>query len=142
LRKGEVAAGQVSDEDRWDYREGDPVFPVICQVISGPHSEQVLIRGHGQYELHGHTLDDAAGEAFDEVARILGLGYPGGPAIQQAAQLAEEDLQQHGKAPALARNTYRLPRAWLRGTYDFSFSGLKTAVLHLAEGATEDQHTA
>src|SRR6266705_316458 len=139
LRKGEVAARQASDEDRWDYGEGDPVFPMICLVISGAHSELVLVRGHGQYELLGHTRDDAAGEAFDKVARILGLGYPGGPAIQQAAQWAEEELQQQKKPIALARSAYRLPLAWLRGTYDFSFSGLKTAMLHLAEGATAQQ---
>src|SRR6266849_4600788 len=84
--------------------------------------------------------DDAAGEAFDKVARILGLSYPGGPSVQQAAQSAEEELQRQGKSLTLARNAYRLPRAWLRGTYDFSFSGLKTAVLHLAEGASEDKH--
>ena len=65
-----------------------------------------------------------------------GLGYPGGPAIQKAAQSAEEELQQQHKPVAVARSAYRLPRAWLRGTYDFSFSGLKTAMLHLAEGAT------
>jgi N6-L-threonylcarbamoyladenine synthase len=109
---------------------------LICLVISGAHSELVLVRGHGQYELLGRTRDDAAGEAFDKVARILGLGYPGGPAIQQAAQSAEEELLQQKRPVALARNAYRLPRAWLRGTYDFSFSGLKTAMLHLAEGAS------
>src|SRR5260370_25609958 len=71
---------------------------------------------------------------------MLGLSYPGGPASQQAAQGAEEELERQGKSPALARSAYRLPRAWLRGTHDFSFSGLKTAVLHLAEGATEDEY--
>jgi N6-L-threonylcarbamoyladenine synthase len=128
------------DDADWEYQEGDPTFPLICLVISGAHSELVLMRGHGQYELLGRTRDDAAGEAFDKVARILGLSYPGGPAIQRAAQQAEEELVQQGKSITLARNAYRLPRAWLRGTYDFSFSGLKTAVLHLAEGATENQH--
>jgi N6-L-threonylcarbamoyladenine synthase len=78
------------------------------------------MRGEGDYELLGHTLDDAAGEAFDKVARLLGLGYPGGPAIQKAAEQGN---------PA----AFKLPRAWLRGTYDFSFSGLKTAVLHLVQ---------
>jgi len=97
------------------------------------------VRNHGDYELLGHTRDDAAGEAFDKVARILSLGYPGGPAIQKAAQQAEEELLQQHKPVTLARNAYRLPRAWLRGTYDFSFSGLKTAMLHLAEGASESQ---
>jgi N6-L-threonylcarbamoyladenine synthase len=73
--------------------------------------------GHGQFEKLGRTRDDAAGEAFDKAARILGLGYPGGPAIEKAAA---------GSTPS-----FSLPRAWLKGTNDFSFSGLKTAVLHL-----------
>src|ERR1700686_323247 len=128
---------EVDDAD-WEYQEGDPTFPLMCLVISGAHSELVLVRGHGQYELLGRTRDDAAGEAFDKVARILGLGYPGGPAIQQAAQRVEEELTQQGKTLAVARSAYRLPRAWLRGTHDFSFSGLKTAVLHLAEGASAE----
>jgi len=126
----------------WAYVEGDPIFPLICLVISGAHSELVLLRDYGQYELLGHTRDDAAGEAFDKVARILGLAYPGGPSIQQAAQRAEEELLQQKKPVALARSAYRLPRAWLRGTYDFSFSGLKTAMLHLAEGAVNPQQDA
>jgi len=141
LRKqANVTTSQETDDGDWEYQEGDPTFPLICLVISGAHSELVLVRGHGQYELLGRTRDDAAGEAFDKVARILGLGYPGGPAIQEVAQHAEEELLQQGKSATLARNAYRLPRAWLRGTYDFSFSGLKTAVLHLAEGATGVQH--
>jgi N6-L-threonylcarbamoyladenine synthase len=142
LRKGEEASqvNEVNEVDAsWDYVEGDPIFPLICLVISGAHSELVLVRGHGQYELLGRTRDDAAGEAFDKVSRILGLGYPGGPAIQQSAQSVEEELLQQKKPVALARNAYRLPRAWLRGTYDFSFSGLKTAMLHLAEGASAEQ---
>jgi N6-L-threonylcarbamoyladenine synthase len=76
--------------------------------------------GHGQYRALGRTIDDAAGEAFDKAARLLGLGYPGGPAIQQAANNGNPDA-------------YALPRAWLRGTYDVSFSGLKTAVLRTIE---------
>src|SRR5579863_4229294 len=131
---------QEADDADWEYQDGDPTFPLICLVISGAHSELVLVRGHGDYALLGHTRDDAAGEAFDKVARILGLGYPGGPAIQQAAQDAETELQQQQKPVAIARSAYRLPRAWLRGTYDFSFSGLKTAMLHLAEGASEERH--
>lgn len=126
-------------EAQWEFQEGDPTFPLLCLVISGAHSELVLMRGHGQYELLGRTRDDAAGEAFDKVSRLLGLGYPGGPAIQQAAQHVEEDYLRQGKSLALARASYKLPRAWLRGTYDFSFSGLKTAMLHLAEGATAEQ---
>lgn len=130
----------TSDSADWRYREGDPIFPLICLVVSGAHSELVLVREHGHYELLGRTRDDAAGEAFDKVARILGLGYPGGPAIQKAAQQAEEELLQQKRSLASARNAYRLPRAWLRSTYDFSFSGLKTAMLHFVEGATENQH--
>jgi N6-L-threonylcarbamoyladenine synthase len=116
------------------YCKGDPAFPLLCLVVSGAHSELVLVREHGDYELLGQTRDDAAGEAFDKVARVLGLGYPGGPAIQEAAQQAEEALKQQHKSREQAYNAYRLPRAWLNGTYDFSFSGLKTAMLHLAEG--------
>ncbi len=137
LRRQEHA--MATQNTQWEYQEGDPTFPLIALVISGAHSELILVRGHGHYELLGRTRDDAAGEAFDKVARILGLGYPGGPAIQNAAQRAEEEVQQQNKSVTLARNAYRLPRAWLRGTYDFSFSGLKTAMLHLAEGVVEDQ---
>src|SRR5437588_7654039 len=132
LREG-IVPPQDSIAD-WKYQDGDPLFPLICLVISGAHSEIVLVRDHEHYELLGRTRDDAAGEAFDKVARILGLSYPGGPAIQKAAQHAQEELEQQGKSATQALNAYRLPRSWLRGTYDFSFSGLKTAVLHLAEG--------
>src|SRR6266702_6024982 len=143
LRREDAGKPHISLVDvlaDWEYQEGDPIFPLICLVISGAHSELVLMRGHGQYELLGRTRDDAAGEAFDKVARILGLSYPGGPAIQKAAQHAQEELEQQGKSATQALNAYRLPRSWLRGTYDFSFSGLKTAVLHLAEGAAGEQN--
>jgi N6-L-threonylcarbamoyladenine synthase len=93
-------------------------FPCLCLVVSGGHSDLVLMRGHGQFEKLGRTRDDAAGEAFDKAARILGLGYPGGPAIEQASRSG---------IPCLP-----LPRAWLKGSHDFSFSGLKTALWHLA----------
>lgn len=137
LRKGIVPPQDVLGH--WKYLEGDPLFPLICLVISGAHSELILVRDHGHYELLGRTRDDAAGEAFDKVARILGLGYPGGPAIQKIAQQAEEELLQQQKPITMARKAYQLPRAWLRGTYDFSFSGLKTAMLHLAEGIASNQ---
>jgi len=97
-----------------------PRFPSICLIVSGGHSDLLLMRGHGDYLPLGRTRDDAAGEAFDKVARILGLGYPGGPVIEKAAQ---EGNSAH----------HRLPRAWLRGSDDFSFSGLKTAALRLVE---------
>ncbi|MFH1639059.1 MAG: tRNA (adenosine(37)-N6)-threonylcarbamoyltransferase complex transferase subunit TsaD [Chloroflexota bacterium] len=95
-------------------------FPLVCLIVSGGHSDLVFIKGHGDYVLLGQTRDDAAGEAFDKTARLLGLGYPGGPAIERAA----------GEGVA----SIDFPRAWLKGTYDFSFSGLKTAVLRLVEG--------
>jgi N6-L-threonylcarbamoyladenine synthase len=92
-------------------------FPCLCLIVSGGHSDLVLMKGHGQFEKLGRTRDDAAGEAFDKAARILGLGYPGGPAIEQAGSSG---------IPCLS-----LPRAWLKDTHDFSFSGLKTALWHL-----------
>jgi N6-L-threonylcarbamoyladenine synthase len=95
--------------------------PVLCLLVSGGHTELVLMTGRSRFRLLGQTRDDAAGEAFDKAARVLGLGYPGGPEIQRAAE----------GAPA----TDPLPRAWLQGTDDFSFSGLKTAVLRRAREA-------
>lgn len=100
--------------------ETPPPFPCLCLVISGGHTSMVLVEDHAKYRQLGQTLDDAAGEAFDKAARILGLGYPGGPAVEQAAR--------QGQA-----GRYKLPRAWLRGTHDFSFSGLKTALYRLAQ---------
>ena len=97
-----------------------PAFPLVCLVVSGGHTMLVLMSDHGAYRLLGQTLDDAAGEAFDKVARLLGLPYPGGPAIQEAAKSGDPEA-------------FALPRAWLGDSLDFSFSGLKTAVLHLAE---------
>ncbi len=120
------AAARPADESSEDW-PGDPRFPLLALVISGAHSELVYIPQHGRYELLGQTRDDAAGEAFDKVSRLLGLGYPVGPAIERAAREAGD-----------GKNPYRLPRAWIRDTYDFSFSGLKTAVLQLIEGAQAD----
>ena len=100
--------------------EPRPAFPAICLIVSGGHSDLILMKSHGDYILLGRTRDDAAGEAFDKAARILGLDYPGGPAIELAA--------------AKGTATIPLPRAWLKGTNDFSFSGLKTALLRLVEG--------
>jgi N6-L-threonylcarbamoyladenine synthase len=92
------------------------VFPVLILIVSGGHTELILMRGHGQYERLGGTLDDAAGEAFDKVGRLLGLPFPGGPNIERAAALGN---------PA----AFAFPRAKRDTSYDFSFSGLKTAVL-------------
>lgn len=105
----------------WVYRADDapppePQFPLVALLVSGGHTELNLMEGHLGYKRLGATLDDAAGEAFDKVARLLGLGYPGGPAIQSAAEDGDS-------------TRFAFPRAWLEGTWDFSFSGLKTAVL-------------
>jgi len=96
--------------------EPETKFPILCLIVSGGHTELILMKEHLTYQRLGGTLDDAAGEAFDKVARLLGLAYPGGPAIQKAAESGDP-------------NTFQFPRAWLEGTWDFSFSGLKTAVL-------------
>ena len=96
-----------------------PEFPLLALIVSGGHSDLVLMKDHGNYEVIGRTRDDAAGEAFDKAARILGLGYPGGPAIQKAAESGTPSID--------------LPRSWIRGTSDFSFSGIKTALLRMEE---------
>ncbi len=93
-----------------------PKFPLIALIVSGGHTELVLMKDHLTYQHLGATLDDAAGEAFDKVARLLGLEYPGGPSIQNASV--------DGNPLA-----YNFPRAWLEDSWDFSFSGLKTAVM-------------
>jgi N6-L-threonylcarbamoyladenine synthase len=100
----------------WLERNEEESFPALCLIVSGGHTDLYLMSGHGQYRRLGGTLDDAAGEAFDKVARLLGLPYPGGPAIEAAAREGDPDA-------------VRFPRAWLEDTWDFSFSGLKTAVL-------------
>ena len=113
----------------------EAAFPVVVLIVSGGHTELALMSGHCRYRRLGGTLDDAAGEAFDKVARLLDLGFPGGPAIQQAA---------HGGDAA----RFALPRALMHDAehrFDFSFSGLKTAALNLVrqlEREGEDIHEA
>ena len=94
----------------------EPQFPLIVLIVSGGHTELIFMKEHLRYERLGATLDDAAGEAFDKVARLIGLSYPGGPAIQKASE---------GGNP----KAFAFPRAWLDNSWNFSFSGLKTAVL-------------
>jgi N6-L-threonylcarbamoyladenine synthase len=101
--------------DGREYRV--PELPALGLIVSGGHTDLVLMTGHGQYRRLGRTRDDAAGEAFDKVGRLLGLGFPGGPAIERTAR-------------EMPKPRLRLPRAWLKGSDDFSFSGLKTSVLH------------
>jgi N6-L-threonylcarbamoyladenine synthase len=123
--EGHIYANWLTDADAADVggarvEPPEPPFPLLCLVVSGGHTQLVLMADHGQYRLLGQTVDDAAGEAFDKVGRLLGLPYPGGPAISAAAERA---------APST-----RFPLARPGGRYDFSFSGLKTAVLREVEG--------
>ena len=101
-----------------------PRFPLLALLVSGGHSELILVRDHLEYERLGGTVDDAAGEAFDKVARLLDLPYPGGPSIQKASM--------EGNPTA-----FPFPRALMEGTWDFSFSGVKTAVLRTVENLQE-----
>ena len=105
-----------------------PDFPMLALIVSGGHSQLVLFRDHGDYELLGQTQDDAVGEAFDKVAKIIGLPYPGGPSIAKAAQSGDP-------------RKYTLPKAKLQNPYDFSFSGLKTALLRAVQAETGHDYT-
>ena len=110
----------------WVYNAGEetppePEFPLMALLVSGGHTELNLMTDHLTYQRLGSTLDDAAGEAFDKVARLLGLPYPGGPSVQKAAEEGDP-------------NRFHFPRAWLEGTWNSSFSGLKTAVMNQVKG--------
>ncbi|MCA9873589.1 MAG: tRNA (adenosine(37)-N6)-threonylcarbamoyltransferase complex transferase subunit TsaD [Anaerolineales bacterium] len=101
----------------WLSRNAEEIeFPLLTLVVSGGHTELYLMTGHGRYQHLGGTLDDAAGEAFDKVGRVLGLPFPGGPAIDKAARQGNPEA-------------FQFPRAVMEDGYNFSFSGLKTAVL-------------
>lgn len=102
-------------------------FPLLALVVSGGHTELVYMKEHGHFEVIGETRDDAAGEAYDKVARTLNLPYPGGPQIDRLAQAGEPTID--------------LPRAWLDGSYDFSFSGLKSAVINTVHNAEQRGET-
>lgn len=106
------------------FIQADLPTPHVCLLVSGGHTELLLVREPGDYSKLGGTIDDAAGEAFDKAARLLGLGYPGGPAIQKVAELGDE-------------TRYSLPRGLDDPTLDFSFAGLKTAVRILAENEAD-----
>jgi N6-L-threonylcarbamoyladenine synthase len=121
--EGHVYAAWLLDPGEAE-REAPP-FPLVALVVSGGHTFLVEMRDHLTYRLLGQTVDDAAGEAFDKVGRLLGLPYPGGPAIQRAAE------------GATARDRV-FPRAWLGDSYDFSFSGLKTAARRIVDAARAD----
>ncbi|HPF31108.1 MAG TPA: tRNA (adenosine(37)-N6)-threonylcarbamoyltransferase complex transferase subunit TsaD [Candidatus Saccharibacteria bacterium] len=102
--------------EKWEMPSRQPKFPILALIVSGGHTQLVYFRNHGDYEILGQTCDDAVGEAFDKVAKIIGLPYPGGPSISEAAKSGDP----------LA---YKFPKAHMQNAYDFSFSGLKTAVL-------------
>lgn len=120
--EGHVYANFLTETPLPDYvlPTQAPAFPCLALIVSGGHSQLALFRDHFDYTLLGQTQDDAIGEAFDKVAKILGLPYPGGPSVGKKA------LEGDAKA-------FTLPKARLQGKYDFSFSGLKTAVLRLAQ---------
>lgn len=102
----------------WLETEDEIEFPILILTISGGHNDIILMRGHNNFEVLGETRDDAAGEAFDKVAKMLGLGYPGGPVISKTAEKGD-------------KLRFNLPRSYLeKDSLDFSFSGLKTAVLN------------
>ncbi|HAI74486.1 MAG TPA: tRNA (adenosine(37)-N6)-threonylcarbamoyltransferase complex transferase subunit TsaD [Candidatus Moranbacteria bacterium] len=110
----------------------NPKFPILCLVVSGGHTQLILMREHLDYEIIGETLDDAVGEAFDKVARILGLGYPGGPAV---AKIADE----FSSATIADEFKITLPRPMIKSAnFDFSFSGIKTAVLYAVKKNQEN----
>ena len=105
-------------------------FPLIALIVSGGHTDLVLMRDHAKFDLLGSTLDDAAGEAFDKVARVLGMGYPGGPEIEKLAVKVES-----------GKYSIKLPRPMINSkSFDFSFSGLKTAVVNLIHSSEIIDH--
>ena len=120
--EGHVYAGWLLDPGEDGANRPEPEFPLVALVVSGGHTFLAEMRDHLTYRLLGTTVDDAAGEAFDKVGRLLGLGYPGGPAIQAAAEGA-------------VRRDVRFPRAWMGDSYDWSFSGLKTAARKIVTAA-------
>ena len=119
-RNGNDGSGSGEKASSLILPSSQPTFPMLALIVSGGHSQLVLFHDHGNYELLGQTQDDAVGEAFDKVAKILGLPYPGGPSIASAATKGDP-------------HAYLLPIAKLKGKYDFSFSGLKTAVLRAVQ---------
>jgi N6-L-threonylcarbamoyladenine synthase len=124
--EGHVYAAWLVDPGEEEASKPEPLFPLVTLVVSGGHTFLAEMTDHLTYRLLGTTVDDAAGEAFDKVGRLLGLGYPGGPAIQRTAE------------GAVARNI-PFPRAWMGDSYDLSFSGLKTAARRIVAEARADE---
>lgn len=119
---------EQSDNLSFQLPSKQPDFPMLALIVSGNHSNLVLFRDHGDYELLGQTQDDAVGEAFDKVAKIIGLPYPGGPSIATAALNGDP-------------KRFKLPKARLDNPYNFSFSGLKTALLRAVQAETGNDYT-
>jgi N6-L-threonylcarbamoyladenine synthase len=117
LDKPLVGVNHIEGHIAANYIENDIEFPFLCLVVSGGHSHIVLVEDFNEYKILGRTRDDAAGEAFDKIARAIGLEYPGGPEIDKKSKLGNE-------------NAIKFPRVFFKDSYDFSFSGLKTAVLN------------
>ena len=119
------------------------IFPAVALIVSGGHTSLILMRGHGKFQIIGETRDDAAGEAFDKVAKILNLGYPGGPAIEAAASKPKTHFVAKGNSAAKAKYAKlktKLPRPMLdTDDFNFSFSGLKTAVLYMIKQMKSDR---
>jgi tRNA N6-adenosine threonylcarbamoyltransferase len=124
--EGHLYAAWLRDPGSQAAQPEEPVFPLVALIVSGGHTFLVEMPDHLTYRLLGQTVDDAAGEAFDKVGRLLGLPYPGGPAISRAAEAA-------------TRHDAAFPRAWLGDSYDFSFSGLKTAARRTIDEARADE---
>ncbi|MFH1181199.1 MAG: tRNA (adenosine(37)-N6)-threonylcarbamoyltransferase complex transferase subunit TsaD [bacterium] len=127
LKKPLISVNHIEAHILANSIEWNPIplkFPAVCLVVSGGHTQLILMKGIGKYRLIGETRDDAAGECFDKAARILGLGYPGGPAISQLAAKWKSEIRN-------PKSEIKLPRPMIsQKNYDFSFSGLKTAVLY------------
>lgn len=136
--EGHIYANWLSKEE-----EETPIFPLICLTVSGGHTNIVFMKDHLQYQIIGETYDDAAGEAYDKVAKMLGLGYPGGPII---SKLSEKGDYQKYNFPLvdLTKNPTRDKDGFLvdaEPSLDFSYSGLKTAVLRKIEELTQENKT-
>ncbi len=120
--EGHLYAAWLLDPGEDETTKQEPILPLVATIVSGGHTFIAEMTDHLTYRLLGTTVDDAAGEAFDKVGRLLGLGYPGGPAIQKAAEGA-------------VQRDVRFPRAWMGDSYDLSFSGLKTAARRIVADA-------
>lgn len=127
--EGHIYANFLTETTLKGYtlRSAQPAFPMLGLIVSGGHSQLVLWRDHFDYTLLGQTHDDAIGEAFDKVAKILGLPYPGGPSVEKKARAGDA-------------HSCPFPKAKMPGKYDFSFSGVKTAVLRAAQSAIGESH--